>query len=146
MTFKLSNKSLSRLEGVDPKLVAVVKRAIEISDVDFTVTEGLRPLATQRLYVKQGRSQTLNSKHLKGLAVDLAAYINGTISWDFDYYFKIADVMREAAIELNVRVKWGGAWRYLNDYPNSKAAYNEYIAERKRFGKKPFLDGVHFEV
>lgn len=146
MTFKLSNKSLSRLEGVDPKLVAAVKRAIEISDVDFTVTEGLRTLATQRLYVKQGKSQTLKSKHLEGLAVDLAAYVNGTISWDFDYYFKIADAMREAAIELNVRVKWGGAWRYLNDYPNSKAAYNEYIAERKRLGKKPFLDGVHFEV
>lgn len=68
------------------------------------------------------------------------------MSWNFDHYFKIADSIRKAAIELNIKVKWGGAWLYLNDYPNSKAAYNEYIAERKKLGKKPFLDGVHFEL
>lgn len=146
MSFKLSNRSLSRLDGVNPKLVQVVKRAIEISEVDFTVTEGLRTLATQQQYVKQGKSQTLKSKHLDGLAVDLAAYIDGAVSWNFDYYFKISDAMRKAAIELNIKVKWGGAWRYLNDYPNSKTSHNEYIAERKKLGKKPFLDGVHFEL
>lgn len=146
MTFKLSNRSLSRLDKVNPNLVKVVKRAIEISDVDFTVTEGLRTLETQRLYVKQGKSQTMKSKHLDGLAVDLAAYVNNTVSWDFDHYFKIADAMRKAAIELKTQVKWGGAWRFLNDYTDSKSAYNEYIAERKRLGKKPFLDGVHFEL
>lgn len=146
MTFKLSNRSLSRLDKVNPNLVKVVKRAIEISDVDFTVTEGLRTLETQRLYVKQGKSQTMKSKHLDGLAVDLAAYVNNTVSWDFDHYFKIADAMRKAAIELNIKVKWGGAWRFLNDYTDSKSAYNEYIAERKRLSKKPFLDGVHFEL
>lgn len=47
MTFKLSTRSLSRLEGVNPKLVQVVKRAIQLSEVDVTVTEGLRTLATQ---------------------------------------------------------------------------------------------------
>lgn len=146
MTFKLSNRSLSRLDGVHPNLVKVVKRAIEISDVDFTVTEGVRTLETQRSYVKQGKSQIMKSKHLEGLAVDLAAYVNNTVSWDFDHYFRIANAMRKAAIELNIRVKWGGAWRFLNDYTDSKSAYNEYIAERKRLGKKPFLDGVHFEL
>lgn len=146
MTFKLSQKSLSKLEGVDPRLVKVIKRAIELAEVDFTITEGLRTKATQALYVKQGKSQTMNSKHLEGLAVDLAAWVNGMINWNFDYYFKIADAVRKASIELGVKVKWGGAWRYLNDYDSSKKAYDTYIAERKKLGKKPFLDGVHFEI
>lgn len=146
MTFKLSKKSLSKLEGVDPRLVKVIKRAIELTEVDFTITEGLRSKATQALYVKQGKSQTMNSKHLEGLAVDLAAWVNGTINWNFDYYFKIADAVRKASIELGIKVKWGGAWRYLNDYDSSKKAYDAYIAERKKLGKKPFLDGVHFEL
>lgn len=146
MTFKLSKKSLSKLEGVDPQLIKVIKRAIELTECDFTVTEGLRSKATQALYVKQGKSQTMNSKHLDGLAVDLAAWVNGTVNWDFDYYFKIADAVREASIELGVKVKWGGTWCYLNDYDSSKKAYATYIAERKKLGKKPFLDGVHFEL
>lgn len=146
MAFKLSKKSLSKLEGVDPQLVKVIKRAIEVTEVDFTITEGLRTKITQALYVKQGKSQTMNSKHLEGLAVDLAAWVNGTINWNFDYYFKIADAVRKASIELGIKVKWGGSWCYLNDYDSSKKAYDAYIAERKKLGKKPFLDGVHFEI
>lgn len=146
MGYKLGTKSLSNLKGVHPDLVKVVKRAIELTECDFTVTEGLRTKAIQALYVKQGKSQTMNSKHLDGLAVDLAAWVNGTINWNFDYYFKIADAVRKASIELGMKVKWGGAWRYLNDYDSSKKAYDAYIAERKKLGKKPFLDGVHFEL
>ena len=146
MGYKLGKKSLSNLKGVHPDLVKVVKRAIELTECDFTVTEGLRTKATQALYVKQGKSQTMNSKHLDGLAVDLAAWVNGTINWNFDYYFKIADAVRKASIELGMKVKWGGAWRYLNDYDSSRKAYAAYIAERKKLGKKPFLDGVHFEI
>jgi peptidoglycan L-alanyl-D-glutamate endopeptidase CwlK len=146
MGYKLGKKSLSNLKGVHPDLVKVVKRAIELTECDFTVTEGLRTKATQALYVKQGKSQTMNSKHLDGLAVDLAAWVNGTINWNFDYYFKIADAVRKASIELGIKIKWGGAWRYLNDYDSSRKAYDAYIAERKKLGKKPFLDGVHFEI
>lgn len=146
MGYKLGKKSLSNLKGVHPDLVKVVKRAIELTECDFTVTEGLRTKATQALYVKQGKSQTMNSKHLDGLAVDLAAWVNGTINWNFDYYFKIADAVRKASIELGIKIKWGGAWRYLNDYDSSRKAYDAYIAERKKLGKKPFLDGVHFEL
>ncbi len=146
MGFKLGKKSLSNLKGVHPDLVKVVKRAIELTECDFTITEGLRTKERQALYVKQGKSQTMNSKHLDGLAVDLAAWVNGTINWNFDYYFKIADAVRKASIELGMKVKWGGAWRYLNDYDSSRKAYDAYIAERKKLGKKPFLDGVHFEL
>ena len=67
MSFKLGKRSLSRLEGVDERLVAVVKYAIGISKVDFTVLEGLRSIGRQRELVKRGNSQTMKSKHIEGL-------------------------------------------------------------------------------
>ena len=44
MGFKLGKTSLALLQGVDETLVNVVKRAIEISEVDFSVLEGVRTL------------------------------------------------------------------------------------------------------
>lgn len=105
--YVLGNKSKSRLVGVDPKLVAVIKRAIELTDVDFTVLEGVRTLSRQRQLVASGASQTLTSKHLTGDAVDLGAFIEGKISWEEKYYYGIADSMRIAALELGVSVRWG---------------------------------------
>ena len=49
--FKLSQKSLDRLSGVHPDLVAVVKRAIEITEVDFAVLEGVRSKEIGRAHV-----------------------------------------------------------------------------------------------
>ena len=145
--FKLSQTSLNRLKGVNEDLVKVVKRAIEISEIDFLVVEGLRTLETQKKYVAQGKSQTLKSKHIDGNAVDLAAYVDGKVDWNFIHYYKIADAMQKAAKELNINIRWGAAWgRWLNDYQTSKEAYTAYVNERKKLGKSPFLDAVHFEL
>ena len=108
--FNLSKKSLDELVGVKPQLVSVVKRAIQLSKVDFGVIEGLRTLETQKRYVAQGKSQTLASKHLTGDAVDLMAYVDGKPSWELNLYDDIADAMKQAAIELGVPVTWGAAW------------------------------------
>lgn len=116
--FKLSQKSLDTLKGVDQKLVDVVKRAIEITTVDFTVLEGIRSPARQRMLVSEGKSQTLKSKHLTGHAVDLGAYVNGTISWDKQYYAQIADAMKTAAKELEVNIRWGGDFKSFYDGPH----------------------------
>jgi len=80
MSFQLSQRSLDRLKGVDPKLVEVVKRAIEITEVDFGVTEGLRTLERQKELVAKGASHTLKSKHIGGKAVDLVAYVGPRVS------------------------------------------------------------------
>ena len=71
--YKLSNRSLGKLEGVDNKLVEVVKEAITLTTVDFGVTYGLRTVEEQKKLVAAGRSQTMKSKHLEGKAVDLMA-------------------------------------------------------------------------
>jgi len=149
MAFRLSKRSLGRLEGVNPDLVAVVKRAIEISKVDFGVTEGLRSVETQRQYVAAGKSQTMKSKHLEGRAVDLVAYVGSSVSWELNLYDDIANAMRVAAIELDVPIKWGAAWSVgdIREYDGSMAeAMNEYIDLRRSQGRRPFIDGPHFEM
>lgn len=149
MAFRLSKRSLGRLDGVDPKLVEVVKRAIEITRVDFGVTEGLRTVETQRKYVAAGKSQTMKSKHLTGDAVDLVAYVGGSVSWELNLYDNLADAMRVAAIELDVPLKWGAAWSVgdIRNFDGSMAeAMNDYIDLRRSQGRRPFIDGPHFEL
>lgn len=115
--FKLSQRSLDRLQGVHPDLVSVVKLAIERSDVDFMVTEGLRTKDRQKELVAAGASKTMNSRHITGHAVDLAAYVNG-IRWDWPLYEKIAKAMKQAAYELNIKIEWGGDWKSFKDGPH----------------------------
>ena len=149
MSFKLSNRSLKRLEGVKPELVNVVKRAIEITTVDFGVTEGLRSLATQKKYVAQGKSQTMNSKHLTGDAVDLVAYIGRGISWELNVYDNIADAVKQAAQEQGVSIKWGAAWSVpdISKWNGTmEDAMLSYIDLRRSQGRRPFIDAPHFEL
>ena len=149
MTFALSQRSLANLEGVQPALVAVVKRAIVLTKVDFGVIEGLRTEARQRELVDRGASQTMNSRHLTGHAVDLMAYIDGRASWELNLYDDIADAMKHAAIELSTPIKWGGAWTVqdIRHWRGTMAdAMNSYIDERRKQGRRPFIDGPHFEL
>lgn len=118
MTFKLSQRSLDRLKGVDERLVKVVKRAIELTTIDFGVTEGLRDPQRQKELVSKGFSQTLKSKHLTGHAVDVAAYVDGRVSWEAKYYHEISKAFKEAAQELKINIRWGGDFKSFFDGPH----------------------------
>lgn len=126
--FVLSKKSLDRLTGVHPDLVRVVKRAIEITTVDFAVLEGVRSKARQEQLVRAGASQTMNSRHITGHAVDLGAYVSGSVRWDWPLYHKIADAVKQAAAELGVPIEWGGDWRTFKDGPHFQLPHKEYPA------------------
>jgi len=128
MSFKLSVRSLSRLQGVHPDLVKVVKRAIELTEIDFMVTEGLRTPGRQAELVKAGASQTLRSRHLTGHAVDLAAVVGGSVRWDWPLYPKIAAAMDAAAKELGIPLVWGGRWVTLRDGPHFELDKKAYPA------------------
>jgi len=149
MAFKLSKRSLGRLEGVDERMVRVVKTAITVSKIDFGVICGLRTVEEQRELVAKGASQTMKSKHIDGLAVDLMAYIGGRASWELNLYDDIADAMKIAADEEDVQVRWGAAW-HINDLrewdSSMQDAMNEYIDLRRSQGRRPFIDGPHFEL
>ena len=98
MTFKLSRRSLDRLEGIDERLQAVVKQAITLTKTDFGVIQGMRTLEQQKELVAKGASQTMKSKHLEGKAFDIMAFINGRASWELNLYDDLADAVKEAAI------------------------------------------------
>ena len=147
--FALSERSKQRLEGVDKNLVDVVKLAIEYTKIDFGVTQGLRTPEEQKKLVESGASQTMNSKHITGKAVDLAAYIDGRLSWEHNLYDDIADAMKQAAIEKDVAIRWGAAWN-VPDIRMWRGTMEEammyYIDFCRRENKRPFIDAPHFEL
>ena len=147
--FKLSRRSLDRLEGVNDDLVAVVKFAINATKTDFGVIQGLRTIEQQKELVAKGASKTMKSKHLDGNAVDLMAYINGRGSWELNLYDDLADAMKEGAQMAGVAIRWGAAW-HIDDIRKwdgtMEEAMNDYIDLRRSQGRRQFIDGPHFEV
>jgi len=121
--YSLSFRSRQRLSGVHPDLVAVVKRAIEITKQDFSVIEGIRSVERQRELFKSGASTTMNSRHITGHAVDLAPY---PVSWDWEYFYPMADAMKQAAEELDVDLEWGGDWKTFKDGPHFQLSRKSY--------------------
>jgi peptidoglycan L-alanyl-D-glutamate endopeptidase CwlK len=149
MSFKLSNRSLGKLEGVDERLVAVVKSAIGMTKTDFGVICGLRTIEEQRELVAKGASKTMKSKHIGGNAVDLMAYVGSRGSWELNLYDDLADAMKAAAIDLGVPLRWGAAWHIpdIRDWGGTmEDAMNAYVDLRRSQGRRPFIDGPHFEL
>jgi peptidoglycan L-alanyl-D-glutamate endopeptidase CwlK len=152
--YHLSQRSRTKLLGVHDDLVEVVNRAIGLTQVDFGVLEGIRTIEKQKQMVESGLSQTMRSRHLTGHAVDLFAYVNGEVDWEFEHYIRIADAMRVAADSIRrvefpngIPIIWGAAWhKPLIMFNSAQEALDEYKAVRKAQGKKPFLDGVHFQL
>ena len=95
MAFKLSSRSEAKLEGLDPRLVAVVKSAIHRTKIDFGVICGMRTM-------------------------------------------------------VDVPIRWGAAWTVSNiaqfQGGSMEDAMNSYIDERRTQGRRPFIDGPHFEL
>ena len=138
--YKLSERSLNSLKGVNPNLVKVVERAIELTEQDFLVLEGVR--SKEQCYINYGKGRTaaqcsakgvptkyaqpnlskvtwlnnpLASKHVTGNAVDLVPY---PINWNtISKFTTISKAMKQAAKELGVDLEWGGDWT-KKDYPH----------------------------
>ena len=147
--YQLSQRSLDKLEGVDERLVKIVCRAIELTDVDFGVIQGLRTEEEQKALVAKGASKTMKSKHLEGKAVDLMAYVEGRGCWELSVYDNIADAMQQAATEEGVQIRWGAAWNIadIREWDGTmEEAMNYYVDTRRSEGKRPFIDAPHFEL
>lgn len=118
MAYRLSERSLRRLEGVHPRLVALVKEAAALTPVDFMVTEGVRTSERQAALVRAGASRTRKSRHLTGHAVDVAAMVDGRVRWDWPLYPRIAAAFKAAAARQGTAIVWGGDWTSLRDGPH----------------------------
>lgn len=114
----LSSTSLSRLKGVHPDLVRVIKRAAQITKVDFAVVEGLRTLERQKELLKAGATKILKSRHITGHAVDVVPLVDGKARWDWPLYHKLAPFIWAAARAEDVPLEWGGDWKSFPDAPH----------------------------
>ena len=123
---KLSESSLKKIDGVHPDLQRVVYRAAEIAAIDFIITEGLRTVERQKKLVASGASKTMNSRHITGHAVDLAALVDGEVRWDWPLYHKLAEAMKEAARIEGVPIEWGGDWKTFKDGPHFQLPASKY--------------------
>lgn len=126
MSFTLSQKSKDRLTGVHSDLVELVERAIQITEIDFAVNEGVRSLARQEQLFAAGASKTMKSRHLTGHAVDLVAMIDGHVHWDWPLYHKLADAMKAASAELGIPIECGADWKSFPDGPHFQLPWKEY--------------------
>jgi len=136
MSIVLGSRSLQRLMGVHADLARVVHKAAAISDIDFTVLEGLRTIERQRELLAHHATTTMKSRHLDGHAVDLGVLVAGEVRWDWPLYLKLAAVVKAAAAAENVPIRWGGTWKQLADTPEITA----------KVLSKTFPDGPHFEL
>lgn len=126
MSIILGARSLSRLQGVHPDLVRVVQKAATMSDLDFTVLEGLRTVERQKQLFAQKATKTMNSRHITGHAVDLAPMIGGKISWDWPLYNRLSKIVKAAAVAEKVSITWGGDWRTFKDGPHWELPWKQY--------------------
>tara|TARA_X000000950_G_scaffold287933_1_gene402439 strand:- start:5953 stop:6408 length:456 start_codon:yes stop_codon:yes gene_type:complete len=149
MAYTFSKKSLKKLEGVDERLVGLAEMAISVSDIDFGISEGLRTKERQQILYDTKRSQTLNSKHIIGKALDVFAFVDGEVCWELAVYDDIADAFAMASRAHGVPLKWGCAWT-VSDIGTwngtMEQAMNSYIDIRRSQDRRPFLDGPHFEL
>ncbi len=115
---------MQSLSGVHPDLVEVVKLAIKITGVDFTVIEGIRNINRQRELYKAGKSTTMNSRHITGHAVDMVPY---PVDWnDLERFETMAVAMKAAAEELEIPIVWGGDWKSFYDAPHFELDRKKY--------------------
>ena len=70
------------------------------------VNEWYRTKERQEQLVKEGKSWTMNSKHLEGLAVDLVVLKDGKASWDCKDYEALGDYWVN-----HLGQTWGGNWQ-----------------------------------
>lgn len=117
--FRFGKRSERCLRGVQPDLVRVARKAIEIANQDFGIHCGLRTVAQQKVLVKLGKSTTMNSRHLTGHAIDAHPWIDGTVPWnDWPAWQRLGDTMKQAAEIEGVPIEWGGDWARFVDGPH----------------------------
>jgi peptidoglycan L-alanyl-D-glutamate endopeptidase CwlK len=124
--FIFGSASEKNLQGVHPDLVQLARAALALSPVDFKITEGRRTIERQRQLVAEKKSQTMNSRHITGHAIDVFALPTPAGSWDMKYYKQIADAFKQASDGLTIPVEWGGNWTTLRDGPHFQLPFKDY--------------------
>ena len=141
--YSFTQSSLDKMKKVHPKLVEVMKTAIENSPYDFRITDGARTVEEQFALYQIGRSKpgrivtNCDGKKIKsnhqikadgyGHAVDIfpcGVIENGVYrkftseeGYDEKKLKLIANHILKVAKSKNINIEWGGNWK-MNDTPH----------------------------
>jgi len=138
---------------------------------DAGIICSVRTKAEQAELVRTGASQTMASSHIPKLvkvirtnmaesrkerllgkvklshAQDFIMFDeNGNKTWKAEYFYAFAEAMRISAVKNDIPVVWGGCWKDLRTITCIKSAVDNYVARKRKQGKKPFLDLGHFHL
>lgn len=110
--FYFGSTSRKRLETCHPDIQKLMALALDKTEEDFTILQGVRGEQEQNKLYEEGRTKVKfpNSKHniTPSMAIDIAPY---PIDWNnADRFHKLAKVVFEAAEELGLNIRWGGDW------------------------------------
>ena len=120
-----SQRSIDKLAGVNPLLQDLAFAVIQSHDC--TVLYGMRTESEQAKLVADGKSRTMNSRHLTGDAIDLAPY---PIDWNnIKRFYYFGGIVMGIAERMNIPIRWGGDWDMDDDLDDQS-----------------FMDLVHFEI
>lgn len=130
MAYKLSKRSLKRLNGVNSLLIAIAVDSIENSPYDFGIPQhgGKRTASEQyELYTRKVSrldGYQKRSYHQTGNAFDIYGYIDGKATWEEKVLKEIADhIIKTAKAQYNVDLEWGGNWESFKDMPHFQIKY-----------------------
>ena len=124
-------RSERNLVGVHPDLQRLIHSVFDSFPHELIVTEGVRTQERQAELFKAGASQTLNSRHLTGHAVDLAVKVGGQVVWTWHIYAQLGAFVKEKAKELGIPIVWGGDFLHLRDGVHFELPRNAYFEDRK---------------
>ena len=106
------SKSQERLIKVHPDLRRVLNSAIK--EVDFTVVWGYRNEETQDQMYADGATKLpwpmSNHNTKPSRAVDIVPY-PALYDATYEEFYELAAYMFEAAMDLEIRIMWGGHWK-----------------------------------
>lgn len=111
-----SGRSRANLQTCEDDLITLFNAVIE--KYDCTVLQGHRSMEEQKQLFRDGKTKTLASKHLHSpsKAVDVMPY---PIDWeDIQGQHEFAAVVLATAVELGIKVKWGGHFKTFYDAPH----------------------------
>ncbi|WP_213131953.1 M15 family metallopeptidase [Citrobacter sp. FP75] len=123
-----SERSIIMLKSVHSDLAKLACKALELSIIDFGIIEGVRSIERQKQLFIEGKSKTLNSRHLSGHAIDVLAYPTTSGSWEFKYYQEISIAFKKASSMLDIPIEWGGDWKPFCDGPHFQLPWQQYPA------------------
>lgn len=128
MMNKFGERSEKLIKPLHPALIRVLRRAMSLQILDFSVISTIRTMAEQTELYSRGRTKpgkivtwTMESKHL----VQPDGYVHAfdvapsPVDWmDIEEFHLLAGVVLASANIEGVKLRWGGRFEKNKDYPH----------------------------